>query len=209
MLRKLLVAIPLILFASLILFISFLRVASVRYEYQGQMNKDKVYLSSVESRVDYSLPFPGAVLPDSPFWFIKVSRDKLWLFITTDASRRAELQLLFADKRLGSAKILFEKNNPALGMATLEKAERYLSEASDTEKQIRASGNNTKDLLDRLARASLKHYEVMTLMYAGAPDEARPVIVRFQELPKKVYEDTRNAQLEKGILPYGNPFTWN
>src|SRR4249920_1231928 len=107
MLKKLLVAIPLILFASLILFISFLRVASVRYEYQGKMNKDKVFLSTTDSRVDYSLPFPGGVLPDSPFWFIKVSRDKLWLFVSTDPSRRADLQLLFADKRLGSSKILF------------------------------------------------------------------------------------------------------
>jgi hypothetical protein len=209
MIRKLLVAIPLVLFASLILFISFLRVASVRYEYQGQMNKDKVYLSAIESRVDYSLPFPGGVLPDSPFWFIKVSRDKLWLLITTDLGRRADLQLLFADKRLGSAKILFEKNNPALGMSTLEKAERYLQEAADTEKSIRDKGIDTKDLLDRLTRGSLKHYEVMNLMYASAPDEARPLIVRFEEIPKKVNEDARNAQLERGLVPYGNPFIWN
>jgi hypothetical protein len=209
MFRKLLVAIPLILFASLILFISFLRVASVRYEYQGQMNKDKVSLSTIDSRVDYSLPFPGGVLPDSPFWFIKVVRDKLWLLITTDTSRRADLQLLFADKRLGSAKILFEKNNPALGVATLEKAERYLDGASESEKQIREKRDDTKDLLDRLTRASLKHYEVMNLMYDSAPDEARPLIIHFEEIPKKVNEDARNAQLEKGLVPYGNPFIWN
>jgi len=208
-LKKLFVAIPLILFASLILFISFLRVASVRYEYQGQMNKDKAFLSTVDSRVDYSLPFPGGVLPDSPFWFIKVSRDKLWLFITTDMNRRADLQLLFADKRLGSAKILFEKNNPALGMSTLEKAERYLLASSDTEKKMRGTGIDTTDLLDRINRASLKHYEVMNLMYNSAPDEARPLIVRFEAIPKKVYEDARNAELENGIVPYGNPFVWN
>jgi hypothetical protein len=209
MLRKLLVAIPLIIFASLVLFISLLRVASVRYEYQGQMNKDKVFLSTPDSRVDYSLPFSGGVLPDSPFWSIKVLRDKLWLFITTDATRRADLQLLFADKRVGSAKILFEQNKPALGVATLEKAEGYLIAASESEKKIRASGGDTKDLLDRLNRASLKHYELIARMYDSAPDEARPLIIRFKEIPKKVYEDARNGQLEKGIVPYGNPFVWN
>lgn len=208
MFRKLLIALPIILFASFILFISILRVASLRYEYNGTMNKDKGFLSSLETKVDYTLPYPGGVLPDSPLWTLKALRDRVWLLITTDAYRRADLLLLFADKRLGSAKILFERNEPALGMATLEKAERYLLETSSLEQQIRVQGGNTDDLLDRLTRASLKHYELMTLMYQSAPDEARPLIIRFQEMPQKVYEDARNAQLDGGLRPYENPFIW-
>jgi hypothetical protein len=206
--RKLFVAIPIIAFASLILFISVLRTASLRYEFSGSMSDKKGYLSTLNSKVDYTLPFPGGILPDHPFWPVKVIRDRTWLFITTNSERKIELHLLFADKRLGSAKMLFERNNQELGVATLLKAEIYLREASEREHQARSSGIDTTDILDRLSRASLKHYELMSLMYLSASDEARPSIVVLQEIPKKVYEDARNAQLDKGIVPYENPFNW-
>lgn len=208
MVRKLLVAVPLVFFASLILFISILRTAAVKYDYKGKMNEKKGFLSTLPSQVDYDLPFPGSVLPDNPLWNIKVVRDKLWLLITTDPYRKSDLKILFADKRLGSAKILFERNNPEVGMATLEKAERYLVEAANQEKLIRIQGGNTNELLDRLSRAALKHYELMQVMYESAPDEARPKLVLLMEIPKKVYEDARNEQLDKSIIPYANPFIW-
>jgi hypothetical protein len=208
MIRKILVALPIITLAFLILFISVLRTASLRYEFGGSMSDKKGFLSTLNSQVDYTLPYPGGILPDHPLWPLKVIRDRVWLFITTNTTRKIELQLLFADKRLGSAKILFERNNQDVGVATLEKAERYLIEASDREKVARANGVDTSELLDRLARASLKHYEIMSLMYISASDEARPTIVVFQEIPKKIYEDARNAQLDKGEEPYENPFIW-
>lgn len=206
--HKLFVSVLIILFASTILFISVLRTAALRYEFAGPMSSQKGYLSTLNSKVDYTLPFPGAILPDHPLWPLKVIRDRVWLLVTTNPTRKMELEILFADKRLGSAKMLFEKNNQALGVATLEKAERYLHEASVEEVKARARGVETKNVLDRLARSSLKHYEIMSLMYVSISDEARPSVVVFQEIPKKVYEDARNEQLNKGILPYPNPFTW-
>jgi hypothetical protein len=208
MMKRLFVALPIIFFASLILFISILRTASLRYEFGGSMNEKKVFLSTLNSQVDYTLPYPGTIYPDHLLWPLKVIRDRLWLFITTNQTRKVELNLLFADKRLGSAKILFERNNQDLGVATLEKAERYLIEASNQEQAARASGADTRELLDRLNRASLKHYELMTLMYDSASDEARPSIVVLEKIPKKVHEDARNAQLNYGVIPYENPFSW-
>lgn len=208
MLKKLLVAIPLLLFAFAILFISILRVAAVKYDYKGPMNAQKGFLSTLETKVDYQLPYPGTVLPDNPLWALKVIRDRLWLFITTDPYRQAEMKLLFADKRLGSAKILFEQNKPDIGMATLEKGVRYLTESANLEKTLRENGSDTRELLDRLTRASLRHYELMDLMYNSAPDEARPTLIVLEMYPRKVYEDARNAQLDKGITPYENPFGW-
>ncbi len=208
MLRKLLVALPIILFASVILFVSILRTAAVKYDYNGPMSSKKGFLSTTSTRVDYELPFPGSVLPDSPLWQLKALRDKVWILITMNQSKKGELTLLFADKRLGSAKILFERNKVDLGMATLQKAENYLKEASTEEQKARIEGQDTKEFLDRLARASLRHYEIMMLMYESVPDNARPMILHFEETPKKVYEDARNGLLDKGVKPYENPFRW-
>jgi hypothetical protein len=206
MVRKLLIAVPIILFAFGVLFVSILRTAALRYEYNGPMNENKGYLSTLESKVEYILPYPGSILPDHPLWFLKVIRDRVWYLITTNQERKIELLILFADKRLGSSKMLFEKNNPNVGLVTLEKAERYLLEASQLEERLRNQGVDTSLLVDRLARASLRHYEIMELMYESAPDELRPSIVTFQAIPEKVYEDARNASLNYGITPYKNPF---
>lgn len=208
MVKKLLVVIPLVLFAFLVLFISIMRTASLRYDYNGVMSTNKGYLSTVDTKIDYSLPYPGSILPDHPLWSLKVVRDRVWYGVTTKDSRKIELSLLFADKRLGSSKILFEQNNYNLGIATLEKSQRYLLEASLREESLRRQGADTRDVSDRLARASLRHYEVMLLMYESVPEEVRPAIVSLSATPKKVYENSRNAQLGYGMSPYPNPFDW-
>ena len=106
--------------------------------------------------------FPGRVLPDSPFWPIKALRDKVWLWITTNPSREAELKLLFADKRLAMSQLLFEKEDYEVGYSTLTKAEKYLEEAGFAEKEGRKSGMDTSEFLERLATAALYHYQVIS-----------------------------------------------
>src|SRR3989344_251429 len=158
--------------------------------------------------VNYDLPYQGRIMPDSPLWPLKALRDKIWLFITTNSSRRAELDLLFADKRLASAKILFEKDKPELAFTTLSKAEKYLEEAMLQENENRKKGMDTSQFLERLARASLKHFEVMEGIMTIAPEDAKPKIVEAQSYAKKVFESSRDALNEKGITPPENPFAW-
>ena len=102
MLRKLSLVFAVLLFAVGILFTSVLRTAAVKYEFSESPLTSLVDASSVlgeeEINIDYYLAYPGKVLPDSPFWPLKALRDRIWLWITTNSSRKAELKLLFADK---------------------------------------------------------------------------------------------------------------
>jgi len=211
MFRKVAIVSSALFLAFGILFTSILRTASIKYEFNGQVacGDEPSVLGEEDINIDYFLAYPGKVLPDSPFWYVKVLRDRIWLFLTTNSSRKAELKLLFADKRLGSAKILFENDNAEVGFSTLTKAEKYLEEASFQEQKNRKEGIDTSEFLRRLSHASLKHCEVTSEIIKIAPEDARPQIIETQKYAKKVYEDTRDALFEKDISPAENPFDWH
>ncbi|MBU0570346.1 hypothetical protein KKB40_06265 [Patescibacteria group bacterium] len=210
MLRKTAIVFSALFLAFGILFTSILRTASIKYEFNGQVtHKDGAsVLGEKDINIDYFLAYPGKVLPDSPLWFVKALRDRTWLFLTTNSGRKAELKLLFADKRLGSAKILFEKGKAEVGFSTLTKAEKYLEEASFQEQENREGGADTSEFLRRLSYASLKHFEVTSEIIKMAPEDAKPGIIKAQKYAKNVYENTRDALYEKDIEPPENPFDW-
>lgn len=208
MLRKLAI-ITLVLFIALaILFASLLRTASVRYEFNPGQKHLYANVLPGDSKVDYYLAYQGNVLPDSPLWFLKVIRDRVWLLITTNPSRKAELKLLFADKRVAASEILFEKGEADIGFSTLTKAEKYLEEASQAEVQNREKGIDTKDFLMRLANASLKHAEVIYHIEVIAPDDAKPKIEQIVDYPKRIYWNSYNLLRDKSVTPPENPFDW-
>jgi len=207
--RKILFAVVVLTFAFAILLLSIFRTAAVRYEVKDNPNSPNTGIPENNGKVvDYYLPYPGNVLPDSPFWEVKAIRDKIWLSITTNPTRKAELMLLFADKRLGSAKELFDKGNINEGITTLSKAEKYLEESLAQEKKNRSIGLDTAEFLIRLSKASLKHYEVMEEIKAMVADDVKPVVISFEVYPQKIFEQSRNSLLETGITPPENPFDW-
>src|SRR5688572_14880920 len=53
-------------------------------------------------QIEYSLPYAGGVMPDSPLWPIKAARDRAWYIISLDPLKKSQLNLLFSDKRLVS-----------------------------------------------------------------------------------------------------------
>ncbi len=65
---------------------------------------------------------------------------------------------------------------------------------------------DTKEYLDKLAKASLKHIQVMDSMLLIAPEDAKPGIIATQDTPKAIYEKKRDAMLNQGLTPPQNPF---
>jgi len=210
MFRRIVVVLTTLTFALGILFTSVFRTASVRYVFSQTPNtslqegQGVVLGESVE--IDYYFRYPGRILPDHPLWFLKALRDKVWLLLTTNPSRKAELKLLFADKRVVSAKILFERGKPELGVSTLTKAEKYLEGACNLEKENREKDLDTSEFLSTLAKASLKHRQTIDEILKLAPEEAKPIIIRTQDYSKETYNRTRDALYEKELPVPKNPY---
>lgn len=193
--------------ALAILTISIFRSASVSYVFTTPIPDATKVLSAQTSEIDYQLPFPGKVLPDSPIWTIKVIRDRIWLALTFDPQKKAELNLLFADKRLAASRILFESGKPDIAFSVLSKGEKYLELSFEEENRAREAGAETSDFLLRLSLASLKHRQIIEdVILPLSPDDAKPGIIRIEDYSKNTYKNTRDALNSKGKPTPISPF---
>ena len=118
--------------------------------------------------VDYALPYSG-LLPDNPLYFLKVTRDKIVNLLISDSLKKADFDLLQADKRIGAALSLFnssKKNSKKAELigSTASKAEDYFEKAIQKVKEAKKEGKETKDLAGRLNDSVRKHQELLKMM---------------------------------------------
>ncbi len=117
---------------------------------------------SAAKESDYQLPYPG-LLPDSPLYGLKTLRDKIVSFMISDPSKRAEFDVLQADKRLAASLAMLdsEKGKEALAVSTISKGENYFEDALSNAKQAKKEGTNSNDIKQKLITSSQKHEEVL------------------------------------------------
>jgi tetratricopeptide (TPR) repeat protein len=203
MLKKMALSSLLVIAAVFVLAASLLRCASVNYAFSGQPNVDA---AADLKKVDYNLPYPGKILPDSPLWPIKALRDRLWLWLTFNETKKAELMLLYADKRLASSQTLFQKGKAEIAFSTLTKAEKYLELASLQVGECWNKGLDTKSLSYKVALAALKHQEVIQEILTIAPEDARAGVIKTMDIPQNIFTRCRDSLVSRGLKPPENPF---
>ncbi|MEA3355301.1 MAG: DUF5667 domain-containing protein [Patescibacteria group bacterium] len=126
---------------------------------QGNTGMQEVKEGYELETIDYYLPYPG-ILPDSPFYWLKMVRDRVGLWLSFNPLQKAEKLLLYADKRLGAGYSLVDGNKIKLGVTTLTKAEKYLEKANMIANQI----NGEEELKIKLDKAIRKHKEVLEMI---------------------------------------------
>ncbi len=208
MLRKYLYGLVAFVLAFAVLSVSVLRAASV-FPAPGSRSPSPptAAVPTPTPVVDYFLPYPGRILPDNWLWYFKVMRDKFQYIITADPLKKADLALLFSDKRLAGSVTLFENKKPDIAASTLIKGEKYLEEAASVEALARSKGINTNDLLINLANAALKHRQIIEeKILPMVPEDLRPGIIKAEDYSKNTYKSSRDVLNSKGITPPKDPF---
>jgi len=204
MLKKILFVLGIFTIAFVVLLISIFDSSAINYSVTKSPSQPS--FENNTPNINYTLPYMGRVLPDSPFWGLKALRDKIWFGITTSHLRRAELALLFSDKRLLMSKKLFEEGKTDVAVSTFTKGEKYLAIAVSEEVLASKNGMDTGNFLNKLALAALKHKEVGEDLIQLAPEEAKPLIVKTKVYARDAYEAARNALNSKGLPVPKDPF---
>ncbi len=143
-----------------------------------------------QEEVDYFLPYPG-ILPDHFLYPLKMIRDRIWLWLTINPLKKADLLLLFADKRIGAGRALVEGNKIELGITTLTKAEKYLERAANQERIANQENEETEDFVGKLLMASLKHQEVLSELREKLTGSDLSVIDQTLEMSRRVREQVQ------------------
>jgi hypothetical protein len=156
------------------LFFFFLIIPSAFAE--EELRIDVVATPSMPPEVNYTLPYPG-ILPDNPLYPLKAARDRVISFFISDPIKKADFDLLQADKRIQAGVLLLRKDNPdtALAITTISKGQNYFEEAVHAyhEAQKVKKPIEIGDLPDRLNRAARKYAEVLTDEEHNLPKEKR------------------------------------
>ena len=140
-----------------------------------------------EKTIEYTLPYPG-MLPDSPLYMMKVVRDKIISFLISDPLKKAEFNLLQADKRLQAGIFLVEKdkNKTPLAISTISKGQNYFEEAIHEMQEVKNQGKDANGLLDRLIVASGKHQKVLQDFIRGVAPDARGDVEAMRKRMEKL-----------------------
>lgn len=119
--------------------------------------------STISGKVNYELPYPG-MLPDNPFYFLKMARDRIIKTLISDPFKKAQFNLLTGQKRMYAGKLLVEKKKHDLALETIEKSNNYLVEAiKDIEEAKKANPKNIEidPFLHNFETVTLKHTEIL------------------------------------------------
>jgi hypothetical protein len=144
--------------------------------------------SEVE-KVEYVLPYPG-ILPDNPLYIFKAIRDRIISLLINDPLKRAEFDLLNADKRLNAGIFLAKKGKDALSVSTISKGNNYFDEGIGRLYDAKKAGRDIKPLLERFSLSAKKREEEMTLLLRrinpNFSDELKKELSRVQEMRKRL-----------------------
>ncbi len=139
--------------------------------------------------VDYTLPYPGSILPDNPLYLLKAIRDNLYNLFIFDPVAKANYDLLMANKRLQYADKLIDKKEYQLSLTTLGKSGNYFDEAIQLAANTKSQGKDVSDLLNNLYLASQKHQQVIYEMSLKTTGDIKYQL-ELAQVRAKSFQDT-------------------
>lgn len=173
-----------LVFFLFILFASFFLYILVLAEEKTDLSLSEIKIEGKE--VLYQLPYPG-LLPDHPFYFIKAIRDRFLDFLTRDNLKKAELYLLYSDKRLNMARGLSEKGKWSLMISTASKGEKYSLKMIDYLKRAKKQGSApTNDFLLKAKLSNEKHREILENLLKETPQGERQGLISVINLNQEI-----------------------
>ncbi len=151
----------------------------------GFSEKTTTVLAQVEVKgesVEYMLPFAG-LLPDNPLYYFKEVRDNFWLFFTRDNMKKAEVLILFSDRKTSAAQMLSKKGKWEQGAETMLEAEQDFKRMVDMVILSKNQGVSPEvAFIAQMKQSNRKHREVIEGLLAETPEGSRKQLEEAVEL---------------------------
>lgn len=150
--------------------------------------------AATSATIKYDLAFPG-ILPDNPFYKLKVIRDRISIRLISDVNKKIEFYLLQADKGIFATAMLVDKNKIKLANETALKAENNMTLLTFRLKELSKKPNS--GLFKKLITASLKHQEVLTTLANRVSPDNRDTLIKVINFSKTNLQTIEKLQSKK------------
>lgn len=146
---------------------------------------------------DYKLPYPG-MLPDHPLYKLKVLRDKILLYLTSDPLKKARLHLLMADKGLLSALKMAEKDKLPEAVHTAFKGEHQMTLlVNEVKRGVYAGYKLDGELVEKAHQAFEKHQQLLDGIMGRASEKDKENLEIIKEFSLR--NNNQLLKLEKEL----------
>ncbi len=146
-------------------------------------------ISNIQNKIAYELPYPG-LLPDHPLYFLKITRDRITEFFTRDPIKKAQLYLLYSDKRAAMALALARKGKNQLSLSTFSKGEKYFLKIPSLLQSAKKQGNQApSSFIELLKLANAKHNELIGELIKILPDGSQKEIDQLLLLNQSIKKE--------------------
>lgn len=151
-----------------------------------------------------SLPVP-AILPDSPFYFIKVVIRGIGSFFAFGDEAKLRNDLAIAEEKLLEAHALFGKGKVDLAERALEKYQKLTQKAEERLAKVKSEEKDGAKEIEKEIQASIaKHLDILEEVLEKAPEAARNGLENAIENSSKVLEKLEDEiEVEFVNLPKG------
>ena len=174
-------------FGRYILLISFVIIFPVVAYFV--MGASDTLIKAPQEKVIYNLPYPG-LLPDSPLYITKVVRDKITDFLTRDNLRKAELYLLYSDKRISMSLVLASKGKNQLAIDTFAKGEKYFLKIPGLLISAKKQGTQApSSFVETLKLSNAKHKELIEELIKTLPQGLSQPLTQLSDLNQQIHRE--------------------
>ena len=134
------------------------------------MESSGASVNTPQEKVIYNLPYPG-ILSDHPLYFVKIIRDRLTEFLTRDNVKKAQLYLLYSDKRVAMAMTLAKKGKSQPAIEAFSKGEKYFLKIPDLLRAAKEQGGPApSSFVETLKLSNAKHTELIGELMKTLPE---------------------------------------
>jgi len=123
---------------------------------------------------------PG-ILPDSPFYTLKTIWEQVQAFLARDPSKKAELYLRFAHRRLLEVQKMCEKGKCDIAERWTQRFQERIQMTSQEMEQAQKQGQDVAALVAKLQANLARQQAVLDRVIENAPEPAKDALMKAKE----------------------------
>ena len=154
--------------------------------------------ATTKKQIEYAMPYPG-LLPDSPFYGLKMFRDRVVGFLISDPLKQAEFDLLQSDKRIGAGIYLINKDakKASLSLTTVSKGQQYFKKAIADSRSAKTQGYPIKTFTSKLHLSAQKQQELLKDIAKKIPSSEKVFYQKIMKTADELVEEAAMLDLKE------------